>query len=331
LTKDLPMMKVVYKRDEQVIETTEDCIFKILAYYSVFSYPLTRDEIKSFLEPSADVRLLDKALARLVNENDIYQIEDLYLLENNVELVKRRRDGNLRAQQLLPKAIRIGRFLAKFPYVRGIGISGGLSKVYAHENADFDFFIVTKANRLWIARTLMHIYKKFTFITGRQHYYCMNYYLDEKALRLRDQNIYTAIEAMTVIPVSGKGMNDFFEANTWVAEWFAEYTPAMNESLPKGKTWFKSSVEWLLNNKLGDWFESRLLNITTQRWKKKEQQKMLNYEGKEMALVTGKHFAWSNPDSFQEKIVNLYNNKIDEVKNRKAENSQSISFSFGEK
>ncbi len=120
-------------------------------------------------------------------------------------MVKRRQQGNLRAEQLLPKAMKIGRFLSVFPYVRGIGISGSLSKMYAHEKADFDFFIITKANRLWIARTFMHLFKKLTFLTGKQHYYCMNYYLDEKALKLRDQNIYTAVEAITLIPVSGKG------------------------------------------------------------------------------------------------------------------------------
>src|SRR6266478_4413244 len=100
--------------------------------------------------------------------------------------------------------MKIGRFLSRFPYVTGVGISGSLSKMDAREKADFDFFIVTKANRLWIARTIMHLFKKLTFITGKQHLYCMNYYLDEKALQLRDQNIYTAVEAITLIPVSGK-------------------------------------------------------------------------------------------------------------------------------
>jgi hypothetical protein len=254
------------------------------------------------------------------------------LLQNELKLVKRRREGNLRAEQLLPKAMKIGRFLCRFPYVKGVGISGGLSKLYAHENADFDFFIITKANRLWIARTFMHLYKKLTFLTGKQHYYCMNYYLDEKALQLQDQNIYTAVEAITLLPVSGQGMHDFFVANKWVSDWFPDYSSTLDHQLvPRGKTWLKKVVEWFLNNRTGNRLDDYLMKLTTRRWRKKEKQKMLNYEGKEMALVTGKHFAWSNPDSFQEKIVSLYNKKISEMQNDQSKHFQPVSFSFGEK
>jgi hypothetical protein len=63
----------------------------------------------------------------------------------------------------------------------------------------------------------------------------------------------------------------------------------------------------------------------------KETQKALNYEGKEMVLVTGKHFAWSNPDSFQQKILGLYNKKIAEMQNRKPEYFQPVNVSYGKK
>ncbi|MEI9810645.1 MAG: hypothetical protein WDO16_23755 [Bacteroidota bacterium] len=149
-------------------------------------------------------------LEQLVAEGTIFRIAEFYLLQNDSALVKRRREGNQRAGQLLPKAMRIGRFLSRFPYVRGVGISGSLSKMYADEKADIDFFIITKANRLWIARTFMHLFKKLTFLTGRQHLYCMNYYIDEKALKLGEQNIYTAIETVTLLPAGGNAMQGFF-------------------------------------------------------------------------------------------------------------------------
>jgi hypothetical protein len=325
------MMKVIYKRNAVTAEKTESCILKTLAYFSIFEYPLTKDDLKKFLHPSADITFLEGALERLVAERAIFKIDELYLLKDDMALVKRRRDGNLRAGQLLPKAMKIGRFLSGFPYVRGIGISGSLSKMYAHEKADFDFFIITKANRLWIARTIMHLFKKFTFITGKQHHYCMNYYLDEKALKLRDQNIYTAIEAITLLPVSGEAIHDFFVANNWVSEWFAEYPLPISRQQPRGgQSWIKRVIEWMFNNKAGNWLDDYLMKVTTRRWKKKEDQKKLNYEGKEMSLVTGKHFGWSNPDSFQEKIVGLYNKKIIEMKDKWPEYFQPVSFSFEE-
>ena len=326
------MMKVVYKRSEQRVEKTEDCILRTLAYFSVFEYPLTEEELHKFLDPMSASDCLDDALARLVAGRVVFKIDELYMLRDDSEMVARRKKGNLRALQLLPKARKIGRFLSMFPYVRGVGISGGLSKMYAHEKADFDFFIVTKANRLWIARTLMHIFKKLTFITGKQHHYCMNYYLDEKALQLQDRNMYTAIETITVLPVSGDGMKDFFSANSWVSDWFSEYSSVTRATeLKKSSSWFKRIVEWLLNNKAGDRLDDLLMRLTTRRWKKKEEQRKLNYEGKEMALVTAKHFAWSNPDSFQEKIVGLYNKKLAELLDRPTGQDQSVNVSSAKK
>jgi hypothetical protein len=287
------------------------------------------DEIRRFLPPGSKEECLEPAIARLVDRGIIYKLDEFYSLQNNPALVKRKKDGYEKAKQLMPLAMKIGKFLARFPFVRGIGISGGLSKMYAHENADIDFFIITRADRLWIARTLLHMYKKLTFITGTQHYHCMNYFLDEKALRLDDQNVYIAMEAITLMPVCGEALHDFFAANNWVNEWFVQYHKLIaTKQSPVPRSLLKRTAEWLLNNKMGTGLDDYLRKLTTKRWQKKQAKKTLNYEGKEMSLLTGKHFAWSNPDSFQQKIVGLYTNKIDELRDKWPEYFQSSNYSF---
>ena len=322
------MMRVIYKKNVEAAESMEGCILKTLTYFSIFEYPLTKDELKRFLSPAADPGSFENALARLTEEKIIFKIEDLYLLQDNRELVKRRREGNLRAERLLVKAMKIGKFLSKFPYVRGIAISGSLSKRYAGEKADIDFFIITKASRLWIARTFMHLFKKLTFLTGTQHFYCMNYYLDEKALKLREQNIYTAVETITLLPVCGESMHDFFAANNWVGEWFADYSLMIkNQQHHVKRSWLKKIFEWLFNNNPLD---NYLMKLTSRRWKKKQEKRTLNSEGKEMALITGKHFAWSNPGSFQEKVIGLYNKKLTDLKSTWPEHFEIVNSSFEE-
>jgi hypothetical protein len=322
-------MEIAQKRELYRVEKTDRCILEILAYFAVFDYPLTGDEIRKFMPPARRSTVFENDLEKLVAEKVVFNISEFYMLRNEPEWVNRRRAGNARAKQVIPKATRVGRFLSRFPYVRGIGISGSLSKDYAHEKADFDYFIITKSNRLWIARTLMHLFKKLTFITGRQHHYCMNYYLDEQALKLRDQNMYTAIEIFTLIPVEGQGIHDFFAANAWVANWFAAYSPDQSlQQKHRGK--IKQFAEWLMNNRAGDKLDNWLMRLTASRWRKKEEQHKLNYEGKEMSLVTGKHHAWSNPDSFQEKILALYHEKLAELKLAWPQYFQPLSLSFEE-
>jgi predicted nucleotidyltransferase len=128
--------------------------------------------------------------------------------------------GNLRAQSLIVKATRIGAFLHKFPYVRAVAVSGSLSKNYADKKADIDFFIITKANRLWIARTILHLFKKFTFLVGKQNFFCMNYFVDEEALVIPEKNIYTGCGDRYMLPVAGTfTLNKFFDKNQWTKKW----------------------------------------------------------------------------------------------------------------
>ncbi|MGZ8553146.1 MAG: nucleotidyltransferase domain-containing protein [Chitinophagaceae bacterium] len=191
----------------------ETCILKVLAYFDIFHYPLTKNEIRKFLDHPLSEINFEESLEQMLSDEVIFLHNDFYSLQNNSLLAQRRKEGNRKAGKLLPKAFKIGRFLFHFPFVRAVFISGSLSKNFADEKADIDFFVITKANRLWIARTIMHLFKKLTFLTGHQHYFCMNYYIDEEALLIEDQNIFTAMEVATLVPVCGRKTIDSFFFN----------------------------------------------------------------------------------------------------------------------
>src|SRR5690606_24675809 len=141
---------------------------------------------------------------------------------------------------------------------------------YADEKSDIDLFIITRRNRLWIARTLMHCFKKLTFLVNRQHYYCMNYYVDEQQLEIVEKNIYTAIELETLVPLEGDtAFTDFYAANTWTRTWLPNTGPRIPAAHPLQPHRLKGLGERLLGNTLGSWLERILMHITTNRWDKK--------------------------------------------------------------
>jgi hypothetical protein len=293
----------------------EISILKLLAYFDIFHYPLTKCEIREFLGRPHDNESLDNILRELLAKQVIFLHLGFYSLHNKPLLSHRRTEGNARAEAMLPKAFRIGRFLFKFPFVRAIGISGSLSKNYADEKADIDFFIITKANRLWIARTIMHLFKKLTFITGHQHYFCMNYYIDEEAMLIGSQNIFSAIEIATLIPVAGKDtLDNFFRINSWSLRYFPtrEYKELQN-SHGRGQ-WLKRFAEAMFDNAVGNKLDSWLMKITTNRWQQKSNKGKRNKNGNTVNLVTGKHFSRSNPGAFQEKVLAKYQQKLIDLK-----------------
>jgi len=106
-------------------------ILATLAYFDLFNYPITRGEIYLFLQNKYDYEVFDDALNGLLKGGVIYLFDKFYSLKNDHYLVVRRNEGNQKAQELIKIAEKVGSILIKFPYVRGIAISGSLSKNYA--------------------------------------------------------------------------------------------------------------------------------------------------------------------------------------------------------
>lgn len=291
---------------------TETSILKVLAYFDLFNYPVSKKEILLFLDRGISRDELSADLARLTGNGQLYRHGEFYSLKNDPGLAEKRINGNRRAQRLLSIANKISRFLSRFPYVRGIGISGSLSKNMADEHADIDFFIITKSNRLWIARTLMHAFKKLTFITGHQHWLCMNYYIDEDALQIEEKNIFTATELVTLLPVYGNGtMDNFFKSNDWTKAYFPNQVIKKTDRYIR-QGWIKNTMESLFNNKLGDWLDDYFMKLTIRRWNLKEE-RQLNARKKRMGLKTNKHYSKPKAQFFQEKVVTHYHARIREI------------------
>ncbi len=292
----------------------KESILKTLAYFDIFRYPLTIEEITRFMDQPADNRNMEQWLAELQANGEVFLNQGCYSIQDNPLLVHRRHEGEHRAKQLLVKANKIGRFLYQFPFVRAVAISGSLSKNFADEKADIDLFIITRANRLWIARTFMHLYKKLTYLRGRQHYYCMNYYLDEEALLLEDKNIYTAIELKTLLPVCGSDVTrDFFNANQWANEWLPSCEYKTQQQKDPWNNFLKRSVEWFFNNRFADALDKYLMRITDRRWQVKQKKGKKNNKGIPMIMLTGRHFAKSDPGNFQAKVLQQYEQRSSEI------------------
>jgi len=291
----------------------EISILKTLAYFDLFKYPITSSEIRSFIDLSIDENNLADSLNTLLLQKKIFLLDEFYSLQNDPSLAERRKKGNKRAAELLSKAEKIARLLYKFPYVRAVAISGSVSKNFADEQADIDYFIITKADRLWIARTLLHIYKKNPFLKNRNEYYCMNYFVDEADLVIEEKNIYTATEIYTIIPMACNGsIKTFFEANSWSHRYFPNLSfPPIK--VQKNSPWYKKVTESIFNNKIGNWLENYFFWLTTKRWKKKEVEKRLNTKGELMGLKTGKHFSKPNPIFFHNTFMSKYEKRLSEL------------------
>jgi len=295
----------------------EQNILKVLAYFDVFHYPVSLEEIRFFIsEETGEVEIL-KAIKGLESQGIVFRIEGFVSLKNDPALILRRKEGNKKAELLLPKAKQLAKLLYFFPFVRGVGISGSLSKNFADENSDFDYFVITKANRLWIARTLMGFLKKASYLVRKPHWFCFNYYIDEYSLKIPENNIFTATELLTLIAGAGNGtLNEFFKTNNWANNYYPVYNKTrFSSELTQADPFIKQLLESLFNNWLGNKIDNWLMNRSVKRWEKKKQEGSLtDLKGREIELpLTSKNYCKQNPEYFQAKVLNAFRDRLELV------------------
>jgi len=292
-------------------------ILTTLAYFDLFNYPLTMEEVYFFLPVKLNYEEFEQALLGLAVDRLIFRFNHFYTLKNDYFLVERREKGNAKAADLIAIARKVGDLLIRFPYVRGVAISGSLSKNFADDDSDIDLFIITAKNRLWIARTIMHCFKKLTFLIKKQDYFCMNYYIDEDDLLIHEKNIYTATEVATLMPLYGDTVfEQFYTVNAWTRSFLPNKCLRLATAKPVRRSFLKKLVEVSLNNKIGNAIDNLLMDMTKQRWFVKMQMKKKNHRGIIMAMDAGKHYAKPDPFNFQYKLIASYQKRVEQVLER---------------
>lgn len=295
----------------RLLTSVDEHILRTLIYYDIFNYPLRADEVFRFLGTNhVDEAIVTSRLSNLRDQNLIFQFENFFSLKNNHAPIDRRIKGNSEAEKYLLLAEKKGRLISKFPFVRAVMASGSLSKGYMDEKSDLDFFIVTAPNRLWIARTLLVIYKRL-FLFNSHKYFCVNYFVDEEHLEIEEKNQFTATELATVIPLYGsKQYENLHRVNVWLKEYFPNYTPRSIANVPATKlSWAKRTVEKFLNFFFGNALEKYFQKKTLSRWRRQYEK---NYSANDFQVAfKSKSYASKNhPRNFQRTVIELYEDKL---------------------
>lgn len=296
---------------DQVLNAVDEQILRTLLYYDIFNYPLKAEEVYRFLgAKSVDESVVNSRLLYLKDQRVIYQFGNFFCLRDDDASIQRRIKGNLEAKKCLPIAEKKARLISSFPFVRGVLASGSLSKGYMDENSDLDFFIITAPKRLWIARTLLVLYKRL-FLFNSHKYFCVNYFVDEEHLEIEEKNLFTATELATVIPLYGADQyHRLQQSNSWLKNFFPNYIKRSTGNVPAFKQHFKKKIlEKIFDGLLGDKLEKYFQHKTLSRWKRIYEK---NYSATDfkVAFKTKTYAAKNHDRNFQRKVMDVYEEKL---------------------
>jgi hypothetical protein len=298
------------KAEQKIIDPLSASIIKTLLYFDIFNHPLTIDEIFRFMNyPVHSRSLLLNKVDVLSKKNLIGFDNGLYFLYGKNNCIDKRISGNLEAEKCFVKAKQMVKLISQFPFVKAVFISGSLSKGYMDGNSDIDYFVITSLNRLWLCRTLLMLYKKI-FLLNSHKYFCLNYFITTDNLAIRDDNIFSAIELITLIPLYG---DDFYfrllENNLWIKKYFPNFIMKEDFQSEKKGTFFKKSLEKVLGGKPGSILDDMLFKLTVKFWKRK-------YSGADDEffrenIFNDKNVCKYHPFSVRNKILTEYQNRIE--------------------
>lgn len=135
-------------------------IYRTIAFFSYFRYPLTSFEVwKWLMEPRASytldavmntLRHSEWLAERIRAKNGFYGIEtESRGINAQIQL---RHDRFLNAVKKYKKMKRVLAYVARLPGVQGVAVCNSLAIHYTREESDIDLFIITKPGHVWRTR-----------------------------------------------------------------------------------------------------------------------------------------------------------------------------------
>jgi hypothetical protein len=291
-------------------------IIRTLAYFSLWQHPLTVHEIQRYLPVRANLGQIEDELYVLQELGIVREESGFYLLPGRASVASRRH-GQVRADAERLNVTRHVRLVSQFPFVRSVCLTGSYAKHVLIADADIDYLIVTEPGRLWLARTLLILYKKIV-LRNSFEYFCLNYFVDTNHLQFAAHNMYTAVEVASMLPVFGiRHYYRCWSANDWLHGVLPNARAlALEPGIEQKDSRLKRVLERVLGLKIFDRLESALMHFTQKTWRTRFP--LLPAAKRDVLFESTPHVSRHHPIDYNEMVPKLVEQVIHAVREERA-------------
>lgn len=270
------------------MNAVEQAIMRTVLYASVFEFALNHEELHRYLISDtpydfATVVVTLEASSHL--ESYLHYEAGYVTLRRHPEWIDKRLCREVIAHDLWASAWHYGRWLAHLPFVEMVALTGALSvRNPQHYDDDFDYMLVTKPNRVWLARLFAVVIVKLVRLRGRE--LCPNYVVARDRLVQAQRDIFIAHELAQMVVIEGDALYEqILQENAWLVDYLPNITiPDGQTALPRRTWWGKRLMEGLLSGQLGDWLERWEYQRKAQKFEREFGQALAS-EGDESAIT----------------------------------------------
>ncbi len=220
------------------MDETQKSIIKTLSFFSLFSYPLTKEEIFIYLwQIKIDRSILFEKLEEMVNSKILAEKYGYYFLSDR-DITENRRQHLLESESKLKIARKAIKKISGIPFVKAVFVCNSTAFGTAEKNSDIDLVIVVQKGRLWLVRFFSNlILLLFGLRVSKNHTgnkICLSFYisaedLDLQKIRILPEDIYLCFWLAALLPVYDpqKIREKIIKENIW----FQELLPNFSKSL----------------------------------------------------------------------------------------------------
>lgn len=284
---------------ENILSPNAKHILRMVAYFDIFDHPLFISELQRFVGLSHEMLLSELRLL----ETKLNVLGDSVCLINSKPDMAQQKKKRARASKNWPQAIKYGRHLSHLPFVKGVLLTGSMSKGAVSADSDFDFLLLVEPKRVWMVKTILEVFRKSMPKPRREHY-CANYILGLDDLQLQHKNVFTAIELSTAVPLFGaEACSAFIRSN----QWSASFVPNQDFNLRRAE--LIPSISLNGHSFVGfNWTEDNLLNLWDRYWEKKYAHLPKEDREKRFRRESGK--AANHLHDFQDRVIDALRNRL---------------------
>lgn len=209
-----------------------------LAFFEIFKHPLTNFELYKLLYCKKKIDLPDVIFE--TKQIKINEASGFFFLPSSLpNLHLERQNRAISNDRKFVLARRAARLISWAPFIRLAAVCNTLSFDAADQESDIDFFIITRAGRIWFVRFLVSMI--LSVFNLRRHGYnvtdkiCLSFFVSDNGLDLKkialvpdergNPDIYLIYWMANLIPLinRGKTLEKFLQANSWVFEYLANF------------------------------------------------------------------------------------------------------------
>ena len=196
----------------------EEAIVRAIAFFDLFSYPLTIFEIWKYLDVNAELSEVMEILKNITRRGStptegvepllgLGEKNGFYFLIGREEIIKERMARYNYTDKKFKRAVWVAKIFKFVPWIKTIAIGNIIGAHNLKKESDIDFFIITEKKRIWLSRFFCVLIIKILGLRPNrektQDKICLSFFISEEAMNLKGLMLKNSSLDCRVPPAGG--------------------------------------------------------------------------------------------------------------------------------